>query len=506
MANIDGGGSTIDIAPGYRLAAPGLAGTATARNPRRPGSTDRGPELSTDAYDQAIAATGLTEVMNIDLAVRQVPPPPQAPEFRTVQGEEGLVLETPDLGPEVGQLVLAIDEGGVVSWNFPESPDQKIEPPTVRGAGGTKKFMIRSYPPTQTEQTAETATRGIFGAVGRKILKVLIYPVTDAVLGPVTDHFAAKWETKNRPYKARLFTPADFRNSEVEPMTGDDWRNVAGDRALLFVHGTFSTSHGGFGGLPDATMAELHRRYGGRVFAFNHHTLSHTPEENVAEMAARMPDDVSLEVDIVAHSRGGLVARTLAGELPGVGVPGLSVNRAVFVATPNHGTALADAENIVNFIDRYTSILNVMPPGPLGVVSEILEAIVTVVKVIGHAALTGLGGINSMDPTGDFMSRLNTGPAPATEYYGMAANYEPKGALGSMILKTVTDVVIDRVFADAANDLVVPTLGVSEGSADLAFPIDPGRLLVYDQSRGVQHTSFFSEPDTSSKLLEWLTV
>ena len=75
-----------------------------------------------------------------------------------------------------------------------------------------------------------------------------------------------------------------------------------------------------------------------------------------------------------------------------------------------------------------------------------------------------------------------------------------------MILKTVTDVVIDRVFADAANDLVVPTLGVSEGSADLAFPIDPGRLLVYDQSRGVQHTSFFSEPDTSSKLLEWLTV
>ena len=80
--------------------------------------------------------------------------------------------------------------------------------------------------------------------------------------------------------------------------------------------------YGGFGRLPDETVAERHWRYGGRVFAFDYFTLSHSPTENVAELAARMPDDLRLEVDVVSHSRGGLVALVLAGELEGGAAPG----------------------------------------------------------------------------------------------------------------------------------------------------------------------------------------
>lgn len=502
MAELDGMGGAVDIAPGYRIVAPGLLGTVTARERRPPGALDRGPELITPAFDRAMEAAGLREVMNLDLAVRHVPPPPSAPQTRTVAGEEALVLEVPDLGADVGQVVLAVDGAGAVTWSFPETSTREIEPPQVRGTGGVKRFVVRwTAPPLPQPDGTE---RGLFGAIGRTFLKVLVYPVTDAVLGPVTEHFARRWETSQRPYNLRPFRPESFRAPTVGPLTGPEWENLGTGPALLFVHGTISTSHGGFGSLPVETMAELHRRYRGRVFAFDHFTLSHSPEENVAELAARMPDGIDVEVDIVSHSRGGLVTRLLAGELDGVAAPGLRVRRAVFVATPNHGTSLADADHMIAFIDRYTSILNIVPPGPLLVVSEILEAIVTMVKIIGSAALHGLDGLRAMDPRGDLIARLDRGRAPTADYYAIAADYRPTGALLSLVAGGVANAVIDRVFGDAANDLVVPTLGVSRGGADPVALVAGDQTFTFPDSAGVLHTSFFGAPETTGRLLDWL--
>jgi hypothetical protein len=501
MAQLDGTGRTVDVAPGYRISAPGLIGTATARERRPVGSPDRGPELVTRAFDGAAASSGLREIMNVDLDVRQVPPPPSAPQMRTTQGEDALVLEAPDLGPDVGQVVLAVDEAGAVTWNFPETSTRAVETPQVRGVGGHKRFVIRRTTPLKSEDAS--TDRGLFGAIGRKFLKVFIYPVTDAMLGPVTEHFALRWETSQRPYQLRSFEPGAFRLPNVGPLTGPQWQHLAQGPALLFVHGTFSTAHGGFHALPDATMAELHRRYAGRVFAFDHFTLSHSPEQNVAELAARMPDGAQLEVDIVSHSRGGLVTRVLAGELGGAPAPGLRVRRAIFVATPNAGTALADADHMVAFVDRYTSILNIIPPGPLDVVIEVLEVLITAVKVIGHALLRGLPGLLAMDPRGEFIRRINGGVAPAAEYFALAADYEPTGGLRSLV-RTGADLMADRIFDRAGNDLVVPTLGVSEPRNDPAFPIAAERLFSYAPGAGVLHTGFFGVPETSNALLSWL--
>ncbi|MEP7764213.1 hypothetical protein [Sanguibacter sp. 25GB23B1] len=502
MAELNGTGGAVDVAPGYRIVAPGLLGTVTARERRPPGALDRGPELITPAFDHAMEAAGLREVMNLDLAVRQVPVPPSAAQTRTVAGEDAFVLETPDLGADVGQVVLAVDGAGAVTWSFPETSTREIEPPRDRGAGGVKRFVVRWTAPPQP-QTDETE-RGLFGAVGRTFLKVLVYPVTDAVLGPVTEHFARAWETRQRPYTLRPFRPEGFRVPSLGPLTGPEWEHLGTGPALLFVHGTISTSHGGFGSLPIETMTELYRRYHGRVFAFDHFTLSHSPEENVAELAARMPDGMSVEVDVVSHSRGGLVSRVLAGELDGGAAPGLSVRRAVFVATPNHGTALADADHMIAFIDRYTSILNLAPPGPLQVVSEILEAIVTIVKIIGSAALHGLEGLMAMDPRGDLIERLDRGRRPTADYYAIAADYRPTGALLSLVAGGVANAVIDRVFGGTANDLVVPTLGVSQGSTAPAPLVAGNRAFTFPDSAGVLHTSFFGAPETTAQLLSWL--
>ncbi|MBO0980783.1 triacylglycerol lipase [Microbacterium sp. SD291] len=503
MVTLDGTAGGVDAAPGYRITAPGLVGTVTARLPRRPGSGDRGPEQATEALDLAFERAGLVEIMNFDLDVREVPPPPSAPRTRTVTGEDAFVLETPDLGPEVGQVVVALDEAGAVTWTFPETGEQEVEPPATRGAGGMKRFVIRQATPAPP---AEGGDRGLFGAIGRKLLKVLVYPVMDAVLGPVTEHFANRWETRRRPYLVRSFRPDSFRAAASSGLSDGEWTGLHRRRALLFVHGTFSSSHAAFHQLPDATMNELHQRYEGRVFAFDHFTLSHSPQENAAELAARIPHGVELEVDVVSHSRGGLVTRVLAGELADAVVPGLRVERAVFVAAPNHGTALADADHMISFIDRSTTLLNLAPPGPADIVASVLEAIVTVVKVIGHAALNGLPGLASMAPGGGFIDSINAGIRPKAGYYSIAADYRPEksGPFWAMVRDTAKDAVVDRIFERDANDLVVPTLGVSQGSRDPVFPIARERSYTFPGATGVHHSNYFEKRETSERLLEWL--
>jgi len=395
----------------------------------------------------------------------------------------------------------------VVTWNFPQDRHGRIELSATRGAGGTRRFVIRNQVPTM-DDAAPGQARGLFGAVAKKILKVLVYPVADAILGPIGAHYAGKWEEKNRPHNCRRFSTADYQQALADPLTDAEWRHLASGRALLFVHGTFSTAHGGFGNLPAAVLNELHAAYRGRVFAFDHMTLAVSPEDNIRwfgdEVNRRLSGSQSLDLDIICHSRGGLVSRTLAGELSTPGLNRVKVSKVVFVATPNQGTLLADPDHVVHFLDRYTSALDLAPPGPVGVISDILEGILTVVKIIGHAGLSGLDGLASMDPGGSFISRLNSGARASAQYFGMSSNYEPPGNLGKFTTMRVADTVVDKVFKAELNDLVVPTEGVNKGSPNADFPIPDGRSLRFTADQSIWHSDFFGHPDTHAKLRQWL--
>jgi pimeloyl-ACP methyl ester carboxylesterase len=497
MATLDGSPTTLELAPGVRLRAPGLRGSVELRESRTPGTRGGGDELATPALDDALTSSELNEVQSIVIEAAHVPVP-ENQQVRTAGGEEGLVLEVPDLGETVGQVVMAIDEDGTISWHFPQDQTGGLETPASRGAGATKTFVIRSTTPTSTE--TDPGTRSLAFGIGKKVLKVLVYPVADTVLQTAARFFARKWEEKHRPYGIRWFRPDDYHEVTGTPVAPTDWSTLSEGRSLLFVHGTFSRSFSGFWGIPPETMAELHRMYNGRVFAYDHFTLSHDPERNVVEFLDRMPDAANLKVDLISHSRGGLVSRALSGETALGRVPRISVGKAVFVAAPNHGTPLADNVHMMEFIDRYTSMLNLVPPGPHAVVTDILEAIVTVVKMIGNSALEGLPGLAAMDPTGPFLASMNQGAATSAQYFGIASNYEPGGGLAAM----VKDGLIDRVFGDAANDLVVPTVGVYSGSDDPAFPIPSDRVLEFDTSRAISHSDYFSRAETSAALLGWL--
>ncbi|MDX1468275.1 MAG: hypothetical protein R3258_02940 [Acidimicrobiia bacterium] len=497
MANLDPQGTPVELGKGYVLAAPGLEGTARLLGGEPAGTRDVGEQEVSETFESALTNSDMREMdaIVVEAAHRGVSGDRQV---RTTGGEDGMVLEVPDLGPAVGQVVLAVDEAGALSWHHPEATSDITETSTMRGAGDRKRFVIRSTSPPRDR---EMSSRSLISSLGKKVLKVLTYPIAGTPLQVAARFFARKWEEKKRPYAVRWFAPGNYRESPGEPISGEGWKRLSEGRALLFVHGTFSRSFSGFWGLPNETMQRFDDLYSGRVFAFDHFTLSHDPERNVVEFLDQIPSGVRLNLDIISHSRGGLVARALAGETSSGPIPGVEVERAVFVATPNHGTALADADHLMAFIDRHTSILNLIPPGPHSVVLDVLEGIITAVKMIGRAALGGLPGLLSMDPDGPFLQRMNNDSSTSAEYYAVAADFEPKGGLGSI----VSDGVVDRVFGDAGNDLVVPTLGVFSGSHGAGFPIPTQRLLEFSASDAVNHSGFFSDPRTSEALLGWLS-
>jgi hypothetical protein len=494
VVTLDGSASPVTVEPGYVLQAPGLIGQATTAPPRGPTARGGGPEEATVALDDALAAAGLREARTIVLNVHEQPAAAPSPVRTRSTGEEGLVLETPDLGPERGQVVLTIDEDGVMTWTHPEPSDGQ---PVRRGAGITR-FVVRRHVPAPTVEAAPT--RGLARTVGHKLLKVLVYPLTDPVLGAVSASFAGAWERRHRPYGLRTFRPEEHRSSPTAELDAAAVRSLTDGPTLLFLHGTFSTSHAAFGGLAGETLAALHDVYQGRILAFDHPTLSVTPEGNVERLLAALPAGRELELDVVTHSRGGLVGRVLAGALGSV--DGVHVRRLVFGATPNLGTALTDADHLVHYLDRMTTMLNLLPPGPASAVTATLESIVTVVKVVGRAGLTGLDGLAAMQPGGQLIQRLNTVSVGGPEQsFALAADFAPAGGLRSLLTAGVVGAAADRVFGEP-NDVVVPTAGVYAATGP-GFPVDAGRRIQFDRA-GVWHGALFRQPETAAALGAWL--
>ena len=479
------------------LTTPGLTGTAESYVPRAGGT--RGPdmqaaEMTTAALETAMSEEYLQSQETIEInGTAEIPV--SASTRSTAYGEPAIVAEVPDAGEDWGQVLLYTDEAGVTTWNFPVDDQNRIQ--TARGAA-TRTYVVRRY---VAEPTTDTQTRGLIGAVGTKVLKVLAFPIIDPIAGKVGDYFAGRWEKAKRPYRIRTFTPDDYASPEAAEIDASAWSGLSGGRALLMVHGTFSRAHTAFGSLPKQFVEDLHRRYQGRVFAFDHHTLSEDPRQNVEWLLQQIPDGTPLELDIVCHSRGGLVSRVLAERQAdlSVGARSLTVDKVVFVAAPNAGTILTDTKHLSDLIDSYTNILNFFPDNG---VTEVLRAIITVMKQLAVGAVKGLPGLESMLPGGPFLKNwLNRGPRGSEFYYAIASNYEPTQA---GLLAWAKDRLMDHVFNHAENDLVVPTLGVYEGNGSDLFPI--ADHYVFPPTSGIQHGGYFPDATTQHQIMSWLSA
>jgi len=222
---LDGSSAPIDLGLGVRLTAPGLVGQGRTHEARQPGFRAGTPGQETAALDDALASAEMSEAMSVELEATEAPVAGPAPNLRAPGGDDALMLEVPDAGPEWEHVVLEIDEGGVMRWHLPLTDDNQVAPPATRGAGAMKRFRIpRAVAPTPV---GDGQTRGLVGLVGKKLLKVLVYPVTDVLLGHAVDLFAAKWEAKKRPYGLRLMTPDNYATPGAPQLTADDWQRLS---------------------------------------------------------------------------------------------------------------------------------------------------------------------------------------------------------------------------------------------------------------------------------------
>lgn len=475
---------------GATLATKGLSGTVSTYFGKK--GREEAALLVGSPLTSALADAGIDVRQTVAIAgARET-----GPATRSAGEQPAFELKLSDPGEGFGQMVMSADELGVVSWHF--------APPAAaagtRGGAGSspasRTYLIPLGVPT--EQAGGAGTRGIISAIGTKLLKEMVFPLVDPIIGEVSATFVNRFEQHRWPYRIRAFGPGDFTTDTAAPLDGEGWSRLSGGRALLMVHGTFSRSHLAFGHLPTPFMEELHRRYGGRVFAFDHFTLSHDPRENVRRFLAAVPEAASLDLDIICHSRGGLVSRMLSEKQSefSLGSRKLRVGKVVFVGAPNAGTGLADPANLNNVLDVFTNLLNFLPDNG---VTDVMTMIVSVLKQVATGAMAGLEGLQSMRPDGEFAKWMNTGARVGdTKYYALSANVTPKDpGLKHFVISRGLNKLIK-----GDNDFVVPTRGVFAENGSGFFPIEDKLVLEGDEA--VSHTKYFENAAVQGKIMEWL--
>lgn len=465
------------------LTTPGLAGQVEVYRAGSPGM--RGEEQVSADFQTALAASDLSEQLSVVISGQSELTAGAG--TRAGGGSDDIVVEVPAPGDGNGQVVLYAAEDGSLSWHLPEN----VEPEETPTRGGERRTYRVPRAVIPTGETDAAASRGVLGALGLKVLKVLVFPLIDPLIGKVSDYFARRWEATHRPTRVRWMGLDDYSSGDAASLTDSDWARLGEGRALLFVHGIFSTAHGGFGHLPRETMATLHDRYDGRVFALDHPSVSVTPRENVDQLARLVPEGVSLTLDIVTHSSGGLLGRELTAS------DGFEVHNLVMVAAPNAGTPLADRKRLSELLDRVTALTQFIPSNG---VTDTLSIVFVVLKQLAVGAFGGLDGIMVMQPGGPYLEDLNHRPASGARVAAIAADYEPPS--GAPLARVARDGATDLVFARVPNDLVVPTEGCWSVDNAEDFPI--ADRVVIEASAGIDHASYFDVPAVIDPLLEWL--
>jgi pimeloyl-ACP methyl ester carboxylesterase len=290
-------------------------------------------------------------------------------------------------------------------------------------------------------------------------------------------------------------------------------------RTLLFVHGTFSnasnmlrefTTAGGRGRqfLDRATRGPV--QYD-RVLFFDHPTLSVSPVINALELGRCMSRSTGT-IDVVAHSRGGLVVRWwLEAFGSSLRMAAGSQVRAVLVGSPLHGTSLAAPDKIQHAMSLFSNVgtLAEKTMGLIGlanpfvwVAGKLIEVIVSVTGALARtpivdaiaALVPGLAGQSAVSNNHE-LNRLRIGPVDVDpSYFAIVSNFEtadPAWRFWRNFRKDrVADLAADIVFP-GENDLVVDTMSMTDfGVPRLKLA---GTSCDYHTSDTVWHCNYFRQ-------------
>ncbi len=294
---------------------------------------------------------------------------------------------------------------------------------------------------------------------------------------------------------------------------------------LLLVHGTGSSTLGSFVEMKGSEeWNEMVNGYGqSNILALQHRTLTCSPLENVLAALETLPDNITL--DLLTHSRGGLVADVLArfasfpegfgeeektvlkksersGDLKIIeNITALlrnktiHVERVVRVACPANGTTLASKR-----MDMLLNVIINLLGASIGSVTNPIfiafkELVLATIETKDDVSV--LPGLESMNPESPFIKVLNfqgTKMEIKSHLIVVAGSSELSLSFKSLV------VLVGKFFFLGKNDLVVDTASMEFGAKRVK-----GNVFVYmEQSGKIDHIKYFKTPIVRKIILSGL--
>lgn len=305
---------------------------------------------------------------------------------------------------------------------------------------------------------------------------------------------------------------------------------AVGKRALLFLHGTGSSTSGSFASLYqvkekiNASWPGIYKNYGtGNVLAFQHRTLTCSPLENVLELVTQLPSDI--ELDVVTHSRGGLVGDVLARfatdsagfDKTERGVLAnsertkdlemidaiqqimiskkIKVSNMVRVACPANGTTLA-SQRLDLILNVFLNLIGTMVGSATNPAFQAFRNLV-MTAVDSKDNTEVLPGLEAMNPDSPFIKVLNF---PGSEIKVDSQLHVVGGSCELSLSFQGLIALVGKLFFRGKNDLVVDTESMKWGA-----PRREGNTFIFiDESKKINHIVYFSTEKTQEKVFEGL--
>ena len=502
--------------------------TATASN-RRPGTIPLS-ELGLGGVirgGEAERVAAALEAQDLELVHSTTLTPSQDHRGAPAAGPLQLSVEV-DVQANENAVVL-LEQGGFYAWNFESAPLAQPIAETECPRGQRNGLRTATVVVRLRETAAANVERGGWDGLLIGGVRAFVFKYAGRYL---LERGAAFLERKVQTHFLEM-------NSE----NPDEWGTLQSlaelklpenrrARILLFVHGTFSSTKGGFAGLCATpwgrAFLEAARANYDAIIGFDHATLTVDPLLNATLLLRGFESRDWRQpalIDAISHSRGGIVLRTFMGELlPATKLP-LRIERAIFVGVVNGGTEFAEPRNWRTLVNLYTNVaaaacraIAMFPQTAFAatLVREVIQGLGTLVKVLASTAIDDavLPGLAAMQPTGVFIRELNAfRPTRATQpwlrLYVITSEFsadlavESSTELPPRLLKALAGGVVNQLMRQA-NDLVVNTssmtmLGEQE-AALLRGSLEFGRNGI------VYHTNYFLQPQTVKALTRWLEL
>lgn len=508
-------------------------------------ATDPGEQAAEhDALLAALAGQGMQHVDTIPLA------PTVAPTDRTgrrargapaVAARQSVELDV-DLAEDEAAVVL-VEQDGLYSWRWPTTVEPAPPATRSRKGRGTGPEPATATPGAAATRVAHftvdirASSTSAAARASRGVIPHFVYgPVRTFVLKYVAVHVVGKVITLlERHVDTRLVIVDDVDPLSWHPVDAKARASVPKARparVLLLVHGTFSSTIGGFNALGVHPWGKEFLRTAidryDLVLGYDHKTLSLDPTENAVDLHARLKDlfgDTPPEVDVVCHSRGGLVSRALFEIVGPASSWRPKVDRVVFVAVPNAGTLLAELGNWKSLVDLYTNLsmaatralgLSTGSPRFVAIVDGCIKGLSTLVTVLAHATVKeqGAPGLAAMEPQGPYIAELNMTQSGqptsgSTWFFVGTSDFKANGAgaptteLPPRFVQLLLDGLVDQLMKEP-NDLVVNIASVDAIDPAVGGFVDD--RLDYPANRAVYHCNYFSQPGMVDHMTTWLQL